>query len=123
MLQIPQFIIVSILALLGLVNQVSSLDPGVILIGGEYTVQPGETRSGDMLIILGEVKIAQDGEAMGNIVLIGGTLEIAGQVAGEINAYGGDVSLETSAQVDGPINTIGSLRNLPQFPSILIVIS
>lgn len=112
------------LALLGLFTPKTSTRPTAILVGGEYTVQAGETRSGDMLLLFAQVNIAEGGQVDGNLQVFGSTLEVSGRVSGDIQAYGSDLSIDTpAAQVDGVINTIGSLHNLPQFPSILLVIS
>ncbi len=112
------------LALLGLFTPQISIHPAAILVGGEYTVQAGETRQGDMLILFARVKVAENGQVAGDIQVVGGVLEIAGQVNGDVHAYGSDVRLDTpSARVDGAVNTIYSLRGLPLVPSILLVIS
>jgi hypothetical protein len=113
-----------ILALFGLSTIKTTFNPHAVLVGGEYTVQADETRVGDMLILFARVKIVEGGQVAGNIQVIGGVLEVAGQVGGDIHAYGSDVNVKTpSAQVDGTINTIYSLRGLPSFPFILLVIS
>lgn len=112
------------LAVFGLFTFNASFEPRTILVGGEYTVQAGETRAGDMLILFARVQIAEGGQVAGKIRVIGGELDVAGQVSGDIRAYGGDVKVRTpSAQIFGTINTIYSLRGLPSFPSILLVIS
>ncbi|RPH63439.1 MAG: hypothetical protein EHM81_00190 [Chloroflexi bacterium] len=112
------------LALLGLFAPKTSTRPAAILIGGEYTVQAGETRSGDMFLLFAQVKIAEGGQVAGNIQVFGSVLEVSGHVSGDIQAYGSDLSVDTlAAQVDGTINTLGSLRGLPKFPSFLLVIS
>jgi len=95
----------------------------LLVIGGEYTVQPGEIRHGDALLLMARVKIAEGGTLDGNIRLYGSHLEVGGQVDGDIHSYGGQVSLSPVAQVQGTINTIYSLTGLPRFPSILISIS
>jgi hypothetical protein len=112
------------LALLGLFVPNDSSYPSALLVGGEYTVQDDETRSGDMLLLFARVNVAEGGKVTGNILVIGGILEVSGRIGGNILAYGGEVNVKTpSAKVDGNINTIHSLRGLPAFPSILLVIS
>ncbi len=98
--------------------------PAAIIIGGEYTVQAGETRSGDMLLIFTRVKVVDGGLVDGNLQVFGSLLEVSGSVNGDIQAYGSDVSIDTPlAQIAGVVNTLGSLRGLPKFPSLLLVIS
>lgn len=124
-MRVPFVMTMFALALLGLFSgNGSSFKPRAVLVGGEYTVQAGETRQGDMLILFARVKVAESGQVAGNIRVFGGVLEIAGQVNGDVHAYGSEVHLDTpSARVDGAINTTISLRGLPCFPSILLVIS
>jgi hypothetical protein len=112
-----------VLILLGFFAQANSINPGVILIGGEYTVQAGETRQGDMIIVFAQVDIENGGAVDGNIHLIGSSLSVKGLVAGKIDSYGSDVSVDAFAQVEREINTIGSVHGLPQLPSILMIIS
>lgn len=112
------------LTLLGLFIPKTSIHPATILVGGEYTIQVGEIRSGDMLLLFARVNVAEGGQVAGNIQAFGSVLEVAGQIAGDIDAYGSQVNVDTpSARIDGVINTIYSLRGLPLVPSILLVIS
>lgn len=124
-MRVPFVMTILVLALFGLFSwNCSSFKPRAILVGGEYTVQAGEARQGDMLILFARVTVAKNGQVTGNIRGFGSVLEIAGQVNGDVHAYGSEVRLDTpSARVDGSINTTGSLRGLPRFPSILLVIS
>lgn len=113
-----------LLALFGLFIPETPAYPAMILVGGEYTVQAGETRSGDMLLLFARVNVAEGGQVVGNIQVFGSALEVAGRVSGDINVYGGKVSVDApSAQVDGAINTAYSLNGLLLIPSILLVIS
>ncbi len=111
------------LSLLGLFSPAVAPKTGLIVIGGEYTIQPGETRSGDVLLIFATVNLAQGGVVTGNLHLFGSRLEVTGQVEGQIEAYGSNVSLLPSAQVQGTVNTLFSLRELPLLPAILLAIS
>jgi hypothetical protein len=119
-------IMVSIIFLtfLGLFVPKKSSYPSAILIGGEYTVQSGETRSGDMLLLFTHVKVDQGGQVDGSLHVFGSDLQVSGYVSGDIVAYGSRVTVEIpAAQIDGTINNLGSLRELPKFPSFLLVIS
>lgn len=112
------------LALFGLFLPKTPIHPATILVGGEYTVQAGETRSGDMLVLFARVNVVEGGQVIGNIQALGSALEVAGRVSGDINAYGSEVRVDTpSAQVDGAINTVYSMGGLLLIPSILLVIS
>jgi cytoskeletal protein CcmA (bactofilin family) len=77
-----------------------------------------------MLLFFAHVKIDEGGQIDGNLQVFGSILEVSGSVSGDIQAYGSQVHVDTpEAQVDGTINTFGSMRDLPNFPSILLVIS
>jgi hypothetical protein len=104
-------------------SPLSNINPGLILIGGEYTVQSGETRQGDVLLLFARINITEGGKVSGTIQSFGSDLEVEGSVAGEVFSYGGEVNVKPSARIDGSINTTASLHGLPQLPSILMVIS
>jgi hypothetical protein len=110
-------------ALFGFLAPKTTIDPGVILVGGEYTVQPGETRNGDMVILFGQFNVENGGTVTGNVYLVGSGLDIKGTVTGEIYSYGGDVKVVPSTQTGREFNTIDSFHRLPRLPSILMVIS
>ncbi len=111
------------LVLLGLFTATVAPQTGLIVIGGEFTIQPGETRSGNALLIFATVNLAREGVVAGNLRLFGSRLEVNGRVEGQIEAYGSDLNLQPSAQVVGAVNTFFALRELPLLPSILLVIS
>ena len=45
------------LTLISFFAPLAAIHPGTILIGGEYTVQPGEIRHGDLLAVLRRSKL------------------------------------------------------------------
>jgi hypothetical protein len=123
MLRTSLLILLLALSLLGLFAPAVAPQTGLIVIGGEYTIQPGETRSGNSLLIFATVNLAEGGVVAGNLRLFSSRLQVNGQVEGQIDAYGSQVSLSPSAQVRGAVNILFSLRELPLLPSILLVIS
>jgi len=91
-------------ALSSFVAPLSAVHPGTVLIGGEYTVQPGEIRHGDLIAIFARVKIAEGGEVTGQIRVYGGELDVADSVAKDTNS-------------------VEYLRGWFLLPSILLVVS
>ncbi len=123
MLRISFAITSIILILTCIFSPLMKINPGLILIGGEYTVQAGETRQGDVYLLFARINVAEGGKVSGTIQSIGSDLEVDGLVTGEIFSYGGEVKMNPSARIEGSINTTASLHGLPQLPSILMVIS
>ncbi len=68
-------------ALSSVIAPLSAIHPGTVVIGGEYTVEPGEVRHGDMIAVFARVKIAEGGEVTGQIRVYGGELDVADSIA------------------------------------------
>ena len=69
------------------------------------SVLPGETRSGD-LVVLGREAVV-DGVLTGTLVAVGGSVRVAGRVEKDVIAFGGDVDLAPGAEVRGDLLSIG----------------
>ena len=79
-----------------------------VIIGNTFTLESGETLDGNLLIIGGTASTAVDSEVTGDILLIGGTLSVNGSVIGDIVSIGGFVKLEDEAVVNGRLTTVGA---------------
>ncbi len=101
----------------------AAIHPGTILIGGEYTVQPGEVRHGNLIALLARVKIAAGGEVTGQVRVFGGELEISGCVGAGLQSFGSQINVEPTAQISGEITSMDYLKGRFFLPSILLVIS
>jgi hypothetical protein len=112
-----------ILTLISLFAPLVATLPGTVLIGGEYTVQPGEIRRGDLLALFAQVKIAEGGEVDGQVRVYGGELVVAGNVAKNVQSFGSKLTVNPTAQITGKVNSIDYLRGWFLLPSILLVIS
>lgn len=84
---------------------------GQVIFGSNYTVESGDTFSGDLVVFGGNVTIEDDATLDGNLVVIGGTIESNGETNGDMVVVGGQVSLEESALVAGDLVTIGGQLN------------
>jgi hypothetical protein len=100
----------------------SATHPSTVLIGGEYTVQPGEVRHGDMVAFFAQVKIAEGGEVTGQIHAYGGELDVAGVVE-NIQAFGSKLTVDSTAKVAGETHSVDYQHGWFLLPSILLVVS
>jgi len=89
-----------------------------VIIGNSFSLQSNETLEGSLLIIGGTASTAEDSKVNGDLVLIGGTLAINGAVEGDIVSIGGVVTLEDNAVVNGGLTMIGA--SLTRSPSARI---
>ncbi len=118
------FLLVTILLLLAITpSTVLAQDPepgntisgDQVIVGNTFRLESGETLDGNMLVIGGTASTAQDSTVNGDLVLIGGTLAVNGAVNGDIVSIGGVVNLEDAAIVNGSMTMIGaSLKRSPQ---------
>jgi hypothetical protein len=83
------------------------LEDGKVVFGDSYTLESGETLSGDLVVVGGAVEIQTDATVDGNVVVMGGSIQVNGTVAHDIVLIGGTVSLGTNAVVEGNVATIG----------------
>ena len=117
---IKTLIIMSILSigLLWLPGPAQAAIPERLVIGGNYTLEEGETLDDDLLVIGGLVTLQAGSTLNGEILMVGGSLEVSGQVNGDIIAAGGMVRLTETAVVSGDITSAGS--NLDRDPQAVI---
>lgn len=94
------------LTLASLLAPLAAIHPGTVVIGGEYTVQPGEVRHGDMIVLFARVKIANGAE-----------------ITGQIRTFSSQVTIDSAAKVNGKIQSMEPLPGGILLPSILLVVS
>ena len=123
MLRFIALVALVLLALTSFFAPLAAIQPGTILIGGEYTVQPGEIRHGDLLAIFAQVKIAEGGEVEGQVRVYGGELEVAGSVAKNIQSFGSKLTMNPTAKIAGEVNSVDYVHGWLLLPSILLVVS
>ena len=78
--------------------------PGVS-VSGESFVPKGVVHEGDLVSVLGDVRI--DGEVTGQVVVVMGSLELSGTVRGDCVSVMTRTHLAPSAQVDGEMVNVG----------------
>lgn len=84
---------------------------GRVVIGGSYTLETGQSLSGDLVIIGGSGDLEPGSRVEGDAALIGGLLNADGEVSGDIFALGGVVNLGPLAVVHGDLITMGAVVN------------
>lgn len=81
--------------------------PGQLVFGGNYTLESGETLTGDLGIAGGNAVLEEGSTVRGDVLVAGGTLSVAGAVGGDIAMFGGVVTLQSTAVVDGDVVSFG----------------
>jgi len=105
-------------ALLWLPQPAQAATPNRLIVGGNYTLDDGDSLNEDLLIIGGHV-VLEDGSTLnGDILMVGGSLDAAGKVNGDINVAGGLLEIQATAIINGDINAAGS--NLQRDPDAII---
>ena len=81
---------------------------GQVVIGQAFTLESGETLTGDLLVFGGSADIQAGALVDGNIVLLGGALILDGEVTGDVSATGASVTLGPAAHIGGDLITVGA---------------
>lgn len=75
-------------------------------------VAAAATRSGDRVVVNGDVTVARDEVVGGRLVVMRGDLRLEGRVTGNVTVGAGDLVLAEGARVDGDVRVAGgTLRN------------
>jgi len=82
-----------------------------VVFGGTYTLNAGQTLSGNLVVFGGLATLEKGSIVSGDVALTGGSLNINGEVKGSITSVGGSINLSDTAIVDGDINTVGGTLN------------
>ena len=84
-----------------------SPDGGRVIFGNDFTLEGGDTFTGDLVVFGGNVTIEEEAELMGNLIIFGGTALSNGNINGDVVIIGGQVDLDDEAVVSGDVVTIG----------------
>ena len=106
------------LALLWLPHPVQAASPGRMIIGGNYTLEDGDTLNEDMLVIGGLVILEEGSILNGDILMVGGSLEAGGKVNGNITVAGGLLKITATAEIEGDITAAGA--NIQRDPDAIV---
>ncbi len=80
---------------------------GRVIFGSNFTLESGDSFSGDLVVFGGNVTLEEDTELNGNLVVFGGTVVSDGNVNGDVVIIGGQVQLDENSVVNGDVVTIG----------------
>lgn len=80
---------------------------GRVIFGSNFTLESGDTFSGDLVVFGGNVTIEDEADLDGNLVVFGGTVSSDGNIDGDVVIIGGQVKLEEKSVVSGDVVTIG----------------
>jgi hypothetical protein len=80
---------------------------GRLIIGQNFTLGPGQTVDGDLVVIGGTATIEYGGSVRGDIVVVGGSLRLDGQTTGNAVVIGGAAAVGPRASVGSDLITLG----------------
>ncbi len=106
------------MAVMWLPHPAQAAIPDRMIVGGNYTLEDGETLNEDLLIIGGLVTLENGSTLNGNILMVGGSLEAGGKINGDISVAGGRLDISATAVINGDVNSAGA--NLQRDPEAII---
>lgn len=80
---------------------------GHVVMGGNYTLESGDTLDGDLVIFGGNAELQEDSTVQGSVLLLGGNADVNGTVQGELALVGGNADLGSSAVIQGNVVSLG----------------
>ena len=114
-LRLSMVLITISLAVLLLPHPVVASKPNRLVVGGNFTLENGETLEDDLFVVGGLVTLEPGSTLEGNILMVGGSLVVAGKVDGDIVVAGGLLEITETAYIDGDITAAGA--NLQRDPA------
>lgn len=92
----------------------SGMLDGRVIFGDNFTLESGDTLTGDLVVFGGNVTIQEGAIVQGDMVVIGGNVSLDGTVTGSTVSVGGSTTMSKTAVVKGDLVTVGgSLRRDP----------
>ena len=108
------FTLVLLLALVILPNssaQARALSGGLldgrVIFGDNFTLESGDTLTGDLVVFGGNVTVEEGATVNGDTVVIGGNVTLDGTVEGSLVSIGGATHLGAAAVIEGDLVTVG----------------
>ena len=80
---------------------------GRVVFGDNFTLESGDTLTGDLVVFGGNVVIEEDALVQGDMVVIGGNVTLDGTVRGSTVIVGGSTHMGETAVVQGDLVTVG----------------
>ncbi len=100
-------IMLAVLAAAWLPGSAKAAMPGRLVVGGNFTLEDGETLTEDLMIVGGLVRLEDGSRLNGDILMVGGSLEVAGEINGDVTVAGGSLDIRGTAVIDGDVNAAG----------------
>jgi len=85
----------------------SGLLDGRVVFGDNFTLESGDTLTGDLVVFGGNVTIEEDAKVLGDMVVFGGNVVLDGIVNGSSVIVGGSATMGETSEVRGDIVTVG----------------
>jgi hypothetical protein len=85
----------------------SGLLDGRVIFGDNFTLESGDTLTGDLVVFGGNVTVEEDATIQGDTVVIGGNVTLDGIVEGSLVSIGGSTRMGESSVVESDLVTIG----------------
>ncbi|RJP53712.1 MAG: hypothetical protein C4583_04055 [Anaerolineaceae bacterium] len=82
-------------------------DGGPVIFGGSYTLESGNTLSGDLVVFGGKVTIEEDATVKGSIVIFGGNITLDGTMTQDLVLIGAAGSMGEKAVIEGDLVMVG----------------
>lgn len=79
---------------------------GVVQVGKDWVLPPGQEARGDVLVISGNATVGPEANLYGILTVISGNAVIQGRVHGDVNLIGGTVYLRSGSLVTGDVNVV-----------------
>jgi hypothetical protein len=80
---------------------------GRVIFGDNFTLESGDTLTGDLVVFGGNVTVEEDSTIQGDTVVIGGNVTLNGNVEGSLVSIGGSTRMGETSFVEGDLVTIG----------------
>ena len=80
---------------------------GRVIFGDNFTLESGDTLTGDLVVFGGNVKVEEDATIRGDAVVIGGNVTLDGIVEGSLVIIGGSTNMGETSVVEGDLVTVG----------------
>jgi len=80
---------------------------GRVIFGDNFTLESGDTLTGDLVVFGGNVTVEEDALVQGDMVVIGGNVTLGGTVRGSTVIVGGATHMSETAVVQGDLVTVG----------------
>jgi hypothetical protein len=74
-----------------------------VIFFGTFTLESGETLSGNLIVFGGVVSLEEDSEVTGDVLVFGGNVTVSGTIGNTLVAIGGVVRLKGTAIVEGDL--------------------